>query len=155
MYQSILWWSLTAWWRGYDYSLFIGPDNELIGKRAGKIRVCHAGRQRDRPGALREFRLAGEHRPEARAFRSVIEEAGNVRVEQVHVVSESRDSAEDIVRAFGTHLRDIDAIFAHNDYMALGAARRAGTVGLRRYPHCGGRWVHRGEPGGSTWCAAG
>lgn len=128
VYQSIPVVVLDRVVEGYDYSLFIGPDNELIGKRAGKSVSAMLG------GKGTVLELCGSSVSQAsidrsEGFRSVIEEAGNVRVEQVHVVSESRDSAEDIVRAFGTHLRDIDAIFAHNDYMALGAARALEQLG--------------------------
>ena len=128
VYQSIPVVVLDRVVEGFDYSLFIGPDNELIGKQAGKS----VAKMLDGEGRVLE--LCGSSASQASAdrsagFSSVISEKGNIQVEQVHVVNESRDSAQDIVRAFGTHMRDIDAIFAHNDYMALGAALALGQLG--------------------------
>lgn len=128
VYQSIPVVVLDRVVEGFDYSLFIGPDNQMIGKQAGKSVADML------KGAGAVLELCGSSASQAsvdrsEGFSSVIGEKGDIQVEQVHVVSESRDSAEDIVRAFGTHLRDIDAIFAHNDYMALGAARALETLG--------------------------
>lgn len=128
VYQSIPVIVLDRVVEGYDYSLFIGPDNELIGKQAGKS----VSQMLNGKGTVLE--LCGSSASQAsidrsEGFSSIIDETGDIQVEQVHVVSESRDSAEDIVRAYGTHLRDIDAIFAHNDYMALGASRALKQLG--------------------------
>ena len=128
VYQSIPVIVLDRVVEGYDYSLFIGPDNELIGKQAGKS----VSQMLNGKGTVLE--LCGSSASQAsidrsEEFSSIIDETGDIQVEQVHVVSESRDSAEDIVRAYGTHLRDIDAIFAHNDYMALGASRALKQLG--------------------------
>ena len=128
VYQSIPVIVLDRVVEGYDYSLFIGPDNELIGKQAGKS----VSQMLNGKGTVLE--LCGSSASQAsidrsEGFSSIIDETGDIQVEQVHVVSESRDSAEDIVRAYGTHLRDIDAIFAHNDYMALGASRALEQLG--------------------------
>ncbi len=114
---------------GFDYSLFIGPDNKTIGKQAGEaaLRMMNG-----KSGSVLE--LCGSSASQAsidrsEGFSSVISGEGDIQVEHVAVVSESRDSAEDIVKAFGTRLRGIDVIFAHNDYMALGAYNAVKQLG--------------------------
>lgn len=128
VYQSIPVVVLDRVVEGFDYSLFIGPDNQLIGKQAGKSVSGILGGE----GTVLE--LCGSSVSQASVdrsagFSSVLSGQGDIKVEQVHVVNESRDSAQDIVRAFGVHMKDVDVIFAHNDYMALGAARALEQLG--------------------------
>lgn len=114
---------------GYDYSLFIGPDNDLIGKQAGEAAVRLV-----RGSAAKVLELKGGPHSQASAersggFRSVTSLFPLIEIESVTVENESRDAAEDLVSAYGERLREFDVIFAHNDYMALGAYKAAHRLG--------------------------
>ena len=112
---------------GFDYSLFIGPDNEIIGKKAGTAVLELMG---DDAGTVLE--LFGNPQSQAsndrsEGFRSC---AGRSTVAtQRSTVDDSRDKAEDLVMAY-EDLAEIDCIFAHNDYIALGAYRALDRRGL-------------------------
>lgn len=108
---------------GYDYTLFIGPDNESIGKQAGEAIVNMAGGQ-----AFSVLELRGGANSQASVSRSrglegVFARHPHIRTQVVVVENETRDAAEDIVASLDGQLADVDVIFAHNDYMALGAHR--------------------------------
>lgn len=114
---------------GFDYSLFIGPDNEIIGKKAGTAVLELMG---DDAGTVLE--LFGNPQSQAsndrsEGFRSVLAEAPSLEIQQLVVDDDSRDKAEDLVMAY-EDLAEIDCIFAHNDYIALGAYRALDRRGL-------------------------
>ena len=104
---------------GFDYTLFIGPDNELIGRQAGE-------------GAAK--RLCGSENSISSAERSkgfdlvLSREPGIVR-EQFRVEQESRDQAEDLFLELGQRLAGVDVVFAHNDYMASGVYEAVKKLG--------------------------
>lgn len=114
---------------GFDYSLFIGPDNTLIGRQAGeavaKLLGGGSGRVLEVCGSL----FSQTRIDRSKGFEAVVREHPSIEVEQVMVTSESRDAAEEIVAQYGENLKDIDVIFAHNDYMALGAYRAVKKLG--------------------------
>ena len=106
---------------GFDYSLFIGPDNEIIGKKAGEAVLEVLG---DGGGTVLE--LYGNPQSQASSdrsegFRGVLAKT-SVETRRVVVDDDSRDKAEDLVLAYEA-LGEIDCIFAHNDFIALGAYR--------------------------------
>lgn len=108
---------------GFDYSLFIGPDNKLIGKQAGE---AVAGLLDDWGGAVLE--VCGNMQStisvsRSEGFRSVVSQYENIQVDQLEVPSESRDKAEDILMLKRDELSKYKVVFAHNDYMALAARR--------------------------------
>ncbi|MDR0671810.1 MAG: substrate-binding domain-containing protein [Oscillospiraceae bacterium] len=123
VYQNIPVIVLDRGVEGYDYTLFIGPDNESIGKQAGEAIVSMAmGR------AFSVLELRGGANSQASAARSrglenALARHPYIRTRVVVVENESRDAAEDIVASLGSQLEEVDVIFAHNDYMALGAYR--------------------------------
>ncbi|MDR2900053.1 MAG: substrate-binding domain-containing protein [Treponema sp.] len=113
---------------GYDYSLFIGPDNELIGREMGKAIAEMAGGEERTVLELRGSSSSMTSFERSRGFRSEVSSLENLRLLDVVVENESRDSAEDKIFSLGSILKDIDIIFAHNDYMALGAHRALETL---------------------------
>jgi simple sugar transport system substrate-binding protein len=108
---------------GYDYTLFIGPDNESIGKQAGKAIVSMAVGRTFSVLELRGGAGSQASAARSRGLEGVFVRHPNIRTQVVVVENESRDAAEDIVASLGDRLEDVDVIFAHNDYMALGAYR--------------------------------
>ena len=106
---------------GYNYSLFIGPDNDLIGRQAGKTVLELLG-ERGTPNAsvleLKNDSFASESR--SAEFVKTVSEA-QVTTRSIDLAEATRDCAEDTLLADPEVLKDIDVIFAHNDYMAYGA----------------------------------
>ncbi len=131
---------------GYDYSLFIGPDNELIGEQEAK-KVLELMSERNVKGTVLELRsenLASDERSDA--FRSVMNEK-KLTTMNLLIPEATRDCAEDNLADFSSYAaNNIRAIFAHNDYMAYGARlalEKLGkedviVVGLDGYPGPGG-----------------
>lgn len=106
---------------GYDYSLFIGPDNELIGRQAGETvleLLSESGVENGSVLEIKNYSYASESRSED--FIRTLSEAG-VHTNSVFVNEATRDSAEDILLEKPELLEGIQVIFAHNDYMAYGA----------------------------------
>lgn len=106
---------------GYDYSLFIGPDNGLIGRQAGETILELLEDEQIVDGSVLEMKndsFASESRSED--FIMTLSKAG-VKTSSVFVKEATRDCAEDILLATPELLEGVDVIFAHNDYMAYGA----------------------------------
>lgn len=130
---------------GYDYSLFIGPDNQLIGQQAGQT-VLDLLEGETAPRVLELMAQGYASQERSVTFAHTMEEAG-VQVTQLLLSAATRDSAEDALLADPQLLEGIDVIFAHNDYMAYGASlalealdcSRIRVVGLDGF---------RGEDGG-------
>lgn len=114
---------------GFDYTLFIGPDNELIGRQAGE---GAAKRLAGKGGTV--FEVCGSENSISSAERSkgfdlvLSREPGIVR-EQFRVEQESRDQAEDLFLELGQRLAGVDVVFAHNDYMASGVYEAVKKLG--------------------------
>lgn len=119
---------------GYDYSLFIGPDNERLGRQAGGVISELLG---DRKGAVLEIQGRSGSPPtlsRSQGLRDVLAKHPNIRIVDTIVADWLRDTAEDQVAEHIRVIPDLDVIFAQNDAMALGAwraARLAGKRGIR------------------------
>jgi ABC-type sugar transport system substrate-binding protein len=119
---------------GYDYSLFIGPDNQLVGKQAGQYIVELLG---SGGGRILEIRgRSGSPPTEDRSLglQEAISHAENISIVDTITADWLRDKAEDeVTKWFRTHGK-VDVVFAQNDAMAYGAylaARRLGRTGIR------------------------
>lgn len=106
---------------GFDYSLFIGPDNRLIGRQAGEVVLDLLQKDGANKGAVLEIKtssFANESRSEE--FQKTLSEAG-VEHRSIYLADATRDCAEDFLLTQPELLEDTSVIFAHNDYMAYGA----------------------------------
>lgn len=116
---------------GYDYSLFIGPDNDLIGRQAGNT-VLELLRETGTAGAsvleLKNDSFASESR--SAEFVKTVSEA-DVATRSIDLPEATRDCAEDTLLAQPELLNGVDVIFAHNDYMAYGAHLALEKLGVR------------------------
>ena len=105
---------------GYNYSLFIGPDNDLIGRQAGKTVLELLG-ERGIPNAsvleLKNDSFASESR--SAEFVKTVSEA-QVTTRSIDLSEATRDCAEDTLLAEPEVLKDIDVIFAHKLCSILG-----------------------------------
>lgn len=130
VYQSIPVIVMDRVVEGYDYSLFIGPDNRSIGKQAGESVVRMLG---GAPGNVLEIcgatnSLMSTER--SAGFQGILSQKNNLDIKKISIENESRDSTEDFLLAHKDQLNGINIVFAHNDYMALGACRAVQKLGL-------------------------
>lgn len=116
---------------GYDYSLFIGPDNDLIGRQAGNT-VLELLEETGTAGTsvleLKNDSFASESR--SAEFVKTVSEA-DVATRSIDLPEATRDCAEDTLLAQPELLNGVDVIFAHNDYMAYGAHLALEKLGVR------------------------
>jgi len=115
---------------GYDYTLFIGPDNQLIGKEAGQYVAELLG---EKGGHVVEILGRSGSPPvidRSYGFREAIAHAKNIRIVDEISADWLRDKAEDELKAWLSKNPPVDVIFAQNDAMAYGAYRAAKTLGL-------------------------
>jgi len=116
---------------GYDYSLYIGPDNEKIGIQAGNFVVNLIGKSQ---GKVMEVQGVLDSSPviaRSNGFREVLKDHNNIVISKTIVSNWQRDEAEDKVTEALQEEKDINVIFAHNDYMALGAYKAVYKLGLK------------------------
>jgi len=119
---------------GYDYTLFIGPDNRLIGKQVGQYVAELLGGE---GGEVMEILGRAGSPPvmdRSLGFREAVSHAPNIRTVGTISADWLRDRAEDELTAWLQTHPAVDVVFAHNDAMAFGAykaARRLGISGIR------------------------
>ncbi|WP_186438291.1 substrate-binding domain-containing protein [Cohnella terricola] len=113
---------------GYDYTLYIGTDNEVVGQKAGEFA---AETLKGRKGTIVEVQGFGDSptvQERSLGFREAI--AGS-NLEVTHVVNSDwqRDRAEDQLTDLLAKDGNVDLIFAHSESMALGAYRALKNTG--------------------------
>lgn len=114
---------------GEDYTMFIGADNELIGRQAGQFIAELMG---GKGGSIVEIQgLPGSKpaRDRSKGFREVISGYDNISIIDTVVADWLRDKAEDEIFKRMRYYSNVDVIYAHNDPMALGAYRAATRFG--------------------------
>ena len=116
---------------GFDYTLFIGPDNRLIGKQAGQYVSDLLG---PRGGKIVEIQGRSGSPPvldRSIGFRDAIAQHPRITVVDTIVADWLRDKAEDQLAAWLKKNGRVDVIFAQNDAMADGARRAADKLGIK------------------------
>ncbi|WP_308162555.1 substrate-binding domain-containing protein [Bacillus sp. ISL-7] len=116
---------------GYDYSLFIGPANEVIGRNAGQLVADLAG---DKKVNLVEIQGLSQSPPvieRSKGFKEIIENHPNIHQVDTIVADWNRDKAEDEVIERLKKNRKINFVFAHSDAMALGVHRALEKKGIQ------------------------
>lgn len=120
-----------------DYTLFIGADNRMIGRQAGRLAVQMLG---PKGGAVLEIKGLPGSTPamdRSEGFREVISRYSSIRIVHTMDADWLRDKAEDLLLARLPQLPHIDVIFAHNDQMALGAYRAVQALGQEGIKYVG------------------
>ena len=115
---------------GFDYTLFIGPDNRLIGKQAGQYVTELLGAK---GGKIVEIMGRSGSPPvldRSVGFREAITRRHNITIVGTIVADWLRDKAEDEMTAWLKKKGRVDVIFAQNDAMADGARRAAMRLGI-------------------------
>jgi galactofuranose transport system substrate-binding protein len=115
---------------GFDYTLFIGPDNRLIGKQAGQYVAELLG-----PNGGKVVELMGRSGSppvldRSIGFREVNADRRTITIVGTIVADWLRDKAEDELTAWLKKHGRVDVIFAQNDAMADGARRAAAKLGI-------------------------
>lgn len=107
--------------QGYDYTLYIGPDNDVVGRQVGKYVDEVLG---ESGGNVVEIMGASESDPtkeRSEGFKSTINNIYNINLLEQINAGWNRDRAEDKMYDIYNTYSKIDLVFAHNDAMALGA----------------------------------
>ena len=126
VYQSIPVIVLDRAVEGFDYTLFIGPDNQLIGQQAGEAVLQLLSKADGKVLELRTNNFASKERSDT--FVQTVS-AQNVEVAPLLVAEGTRDCAEDTIKQAPEILNGVSVIFAHNDYMAYGARLALDALG--------------------------
>ena len=115
---------------GFDYTLFIGPDNRLIGKQAGQYVTALLG---GKGGKIVEIMGRSGSPPvldRSVGFREAIAHRPNITITGTIHADWLRDKAEDELTGWLRRHGRVDVIFAQNDAMADGARRAAARLGI-------------------------
>ena len=115
---------------GFDYTLFIGPDNRLIGKQAGQYVTELLGSE---GGKIVEILGRSGSPPvldRSVGFREALAQQDSIQIVDTLVGDWLRDRAEDELTVWLRRKGRVDVVFAHNDAMADGARRAAARLGI-------------------------
>lgn len=116
---------------GYNYTLYIGPDNKLIGKKAGEFIADFLG---EKGGNIIELQgLSGSPSVKDRSdgLKEVLNQYNNIKIVNTVSADWFRDKAEDTIKYILKTDGNIDAIVAQNDAMALGAYKATNDLGIK------------------------
>ncbi len=116
---------------GYDYTLYIGTDNNSIGRQAGHMVKGLVG---SKQGKVIEVQGLLDSPPvisRSEGFREELKGSKNIEIARTVIGEWQRDETEDKITEVLKEDKDIDVIFAHNDYMALGAYKAAYNLGIK------------------------
>lgn len=150
---------------GYDYTLYIGSDNESIGRQAGEL-VSELGEGKN-IHIIEVQGLLNSNPDEERSkgFKDVIGRYENINIDRTVIAEWQKDQAQDKIEEILKEDKNINVIFAHSDYMALGAYNATITSGIHNINiigvdglpgHDGGEeLVEKGILKGTFTCATG
>lgn len=107
---------------GYGYSVFIGPDNNLIGRNAGKAIINLSNNQ-----PISVLEVMGDkndllYKTRHDGFVEAISDY-SIKSRILEIPGGERDGAEDLIINMKDEIKDYDIIFCYNDYLALGVCR--------------------------------
>jgi len=140
-----------------DYACFVGGDNKVIGRAAGKVAVNMLGGPGKAKGTVYEIcgGLASTPGQERRdGFHQVVDKEPGIKVIGGLDCDWKKDKAYSVMQDALKANPQIDLVYAHNDPMAHGAylaAKAAGRegeikfIGIDALPDEGIRWVKSGE----------
>lgn len=116
---------------GFDYTLYIGPDNESIGRQAGELVSELIGEKQGKVIEVQGMLNSPPVVERSKGFKDILKNHKNIDISRTVIGEWQRDETEDKVAEILSQEKDIDVIFAHDDYMALGAYRAAYKLGLK------------------------
>jgi ABC-type sugar transport system substrate-binding protein len=116
---------------GFDYTLYIGPDNVSIGRQAGELASELIGEKQGKVIEVQGMLNSPPAVERSKGFKDVLKNYKNIDISWTVIGEWQRDETEDKLTEILMKEKDIDVIFAHNDYMALGAYRAAYKLGIK------------------------
>ncbi len=106
---------------GYDYTLYIGSDTKSIGVQAGELVAELAGNNNVKVIEVQGMLNSSSDEEITSEFKDSISKYKNITIDRTIVANWQKNEAQDKIEAILKEDTDIDIIFAHSDYMALGA----------------------------------
>lgn len=122
---------------GYDYSLYIGPDNNMIGRQAGAHVVELL---KNKGGKVLEIQGLSGSPPvlgRSEGFREIIDKNSEIELTASIYADWQSDIAEDKVNLLKDNLSGVSVIFAQNDHMAYGAYKAMTANGINGIKYVG------------------
>ena len=114
---------------GYDYTLFIGPDNESIGKETGR-RIESILKNSGNIVEIQGLEGSPLVKDRSEGVKQILENSEGIKLKQTLVADWQRDKAEDEFAKTIKNNSNINLVFAQSDDMALGAYRAAIKLGI-------------------------
>lgn len=106
---------------GYDYSLYIGPETKTIGEEAGNLVADLSEGRNVKVVEIQGLLNSSPDMEMTEGFKKSIKNHKNISINMTIVANWQKYEAQDKVQELLDQNEDIDVIFAHSDYMALGA----------------------------------
>ena len=122
---------------GYDYTLYIGPDNNMIGRQAGAHVVELL---KNKGGKVLEIQGLSGSPPvlgRSEGFREIIDKNSKIDLTASIYADWQSDIAEDKVNLLKDNLSGVSVIFAQNDHMAYGAYKAMTANGINGIKYVG------------------
>jgi simple sugar transport system substrate-binding protein len=131
VYQSIPVIVLDRAVEGYDYTLYIGNDNQSIGRQVGLMVAQLAEGKKYNIIEIQGALDSATTIERSQGFREVLKLNPNINLERTLICNWKLDDAqEDVSKVIREHGNPIDLIFADSDYMAQGAYQAASALGV-------------------------
>ena len=115
---------------GFDYTLYIGPDNTRIGSQAGEYIVEYLGESGGKSLELQGVFPSTQSLERSNGYNTVMNDHPEIERDVLYILKETKDSAYDGVIGYINRMKDVDVIYAHSDAIALGAYNALKEVGL-------------------------
>jgi len=106
---------------GYDYTLYIGSDAKSIGAQAGNLVGELAGNSKTNVIEVQGLLDSSTDKEITSGFKESISKYKNVTIDRTIVGNWQKNEAQDKLEEILKDNKSINIIFAHSDYMALGA----------------------------------
>ncbi|MEK8128125.1 substrate-binding domain-containing protein [Paenibacillus filicis] len=116
---------------GYDYTLFIGPDNASVGRKSGQLAERILGDSSAEIIEIQGIRGSKSVEETSRGFEEYVSRKPKLSVVRTVVGNWQRDRAEDEMAVLLPAYPNVRLVFAHSDAMALGAYRALQTFGMQ------------------------
>lgn len=106
---------------GYDYTLYIGSDAKSIGVQAGNLVGEFADNNKVNVIEVQGLLNSSTDKEITSGFKDAISKYKNVNIDRTIVGNWQKNESQDKLEEILKDNKNVNIIFAHSDYMALGA----------------------------------
>ena len=106
---------------GDAYTLYIGSDTKSIGVQAGELVTELSGNNNVNVIEIQGMLNSSSDEEITNGFKESIRNYRNITIDRTIVANWQKNEAQDKIEAILKEDTEVDIIFAHSDYMALGA----------------------------------